>query len=215
MAQESEAKVSWLPSAGRLLDTNTTSVTGMIRCSYTLLRRRPKQAKDVQNPLPIHTSPTCGFRHPHLFPNFPGKFLYLEWPAWEGSLFSTFTTPQDYPACLRLTCESANIWFCLQGALGLMKSGCIARQQSSSAKWAVNKTCTPRSLCHIVHRTPLSPTENPPNKGNMVKRKAMTALSHSSLPLTQHKHQSRPASAGSKRPLGCNLSQTRRRWHAS
>lgn len=81
----------------------------------------------------------------------------------------------------------------------------------TSAKWPVNKTFTPRSVCHIVHRTALSPTENHPDKSNMGKRKAMTALSHSTLPLTQHKHQSLPTGSGSERPLGCNLSQDRRR----
>lgn len=84
-----------------------------------------------------------------------------------------------------------------------------------STKWPVNKTYTPRSVCHIVCRTALSPAENRPNKGKMVKKKAMTDLSHSTPPLTRHKHQSLPSGSGSERPFGCNLSQDRRRWHGS
>lgn len=38
--------------------------------------------------------------------------------------------------------------------------------------------------------TAQSPTENPSNKGNTAERKAMTALSYSSLPLTRLTHQS-------------------------
>lgn len=124
--------------------------------------------------------------------------------------------PQDDRACVRLACESVTIWFHPSEATWSYKTRlCLPDSAPPSAKWPVNKTYTPRSVCHIVRRTALSPAENRPNKGNTVKREAMTALSHSTPPLTRHKHQSLPAGSRSKQPLGCNLSQDRRRWHGS
>lgn len=62
-----------------------------------------------------------------------------------------------------------NIWVHLRAALNFMKFALAACHQISPCQmgiynWPVNKTCTPRSFCHIVLWTALSLEETPQTK---------------------------------------------------
>lgn len=86
--------------------------------------------------------------------------LHEEW------LFFALNWLKNYPKCVW---GCINIWVHLSGALNFMKSALAASHQFPScqmgtSKWPVNKTCTPRSFCHIVHWTALSPEESPQTK---------------------------------------------------
>lgn len=96
-----------------------------------------------------------------------------------------------------------------------MKSAFAASHQISPCqmgtnKWPVNKNLHTKELLPYCSLDSTIPRGTPSNKGNMVEKKAMTALSHPSLSLT-HTHPSQPAGLRSKQLLGCDLSQVLRR----
>lgn len=218
LGHKGEAKASWLPSAGRLpYWTPTPHQSQVLEDVPTHFYVQDQSNQKTSRTIYLFTHP----QHtgsPSDIRTFSTNFFFT-WNVCAclrrllifhfhhtSGLPCMFKTDLWVSKHLILSSEGAwfyEIWLHCQTAVVPVPNGRLTKPAHQGAS----------AILFTGQHYPLQ--EKPPDKGNMVKREAMTALSHSSLPLTQHKHQSRPTSAGSKRPLGCNLSQTRRRWHAS
>lgn len=103
---------------------------------------------------------------------------FFTWNWWYGYL----------KMCKRLNKDLSPSWWHTQfHEIGLKAaSHQFLPSQMGTYKWPANKNLHTKELLPYCSQDSCIPGEKPPNKGNMVEGKAMTALSHPSLPLTQH-----------------------------